>query len=491
MSILNPRPNPILSALDLSQARIEFDVDGRILDANALFLESLGYELGEILGRHHSLFLPQAERDAPAYKAFWQALARGEFQAGEFRRIGKGGRPVWIQASYNPVRDRRGKVVRVVKFAADVTAQKQRDALFAGQIAALNRSQAVIHFTLDGTVTDANDNFLRTMGYGRDEVLGRHHSLFLPAADRGSAAYAAFWRALAEGRHQAGEFRRIDKAGREVWIFGAYNPVLDADGKTCAVVKFATDVTREVQERLRRQEGQRAIDADIAAITEAMSDVTRQARTTSDTVAQTSGNVQAVAAGAEEFAASIEELSRHAAEAQLASDEAVQKARQAGAIVSGLTTAADKIGEAVTLIRSIADQTNLLALNATIEAARAGEAGRGFAVVAAEVKALAGQSSRATEEIATQIGAVQGATAHSVEAIEAIAASIGQLSDISLSVSSAVTEQAAVTRDMSVNMQSAAGSVNIVHRNMETIAAAADEVDASVRKVAAAARALG
>ena len=491
MSFLSFRSDAIVAALNRSQGCIEFDMDGRILAANQLFLDAIGYTLDEIRGQNHSMLVPKDEREGDGYRAFWDALRRGEFQAREFQRVGKGGRTIWIQGSYNPVLDRSGRPVKVVKFATDITARKMRDALYEGQIAALDRSQAVIHFTLDGIITDANENFLKTVGYRLDEVKGRHHSIFMPAAERDTPAYRAFWAALAGGEYQAGEFRRVAKNGGDVWIFGAYNPVLGPDGKPMSVVKFATDVTAQVKDRLRRVDGQRTIDADIQAITHAMSDVTRQAHVTTETAARTSDNVQAVAAGAEEFAASIEELSRHAVEAQSASDEAVRKAEEAGAIVSSLTTAADKIGEAVTLIRSIADQTNLLALNATIEAARAGEAGRGFAVVASEVKALAAQSSRATEEIGTQIGAVQGATADAVSAIEAIAKTIAHLSQISISVSSAVTEQAAVTRDMSVNMQTAADSVGMVQRNMEGIAQAAGAVDDSVQKVAGAARALG
>ncbi|MGE7413737.1 methyl-accepting chemotaxis protein [Methylobacterium tarhaniae] len=490
MSFLQPRHAALLAAVDRSQGRIEFDPSGMILDANACFLGLTGYTLAEIQGRHHSLLMPPAERDGPDYAAFWQGLREGRFETREFRRIAKDGRSIWIQASYNPVLDRRGRVVRIVKLASDITARKERDAYLAGQVAALDRSQAAIHFTPDGVITEANAIFLATMGYTRDEVVGRHHSLFVPEAERGSADYAAFWQALAAGRHQAGEFHRLAKGGREVWIFGAYNPVLDLDGKPCAVVKFATDITRQVLDRQRRNAGQRAIEADIAAITVAVSEVSDQARATTEQTARTSGNVEAVAAGTEEFAASIAELGRHAEDARTASDQAVRQAQDAGGIVASLTQAADRIGEAVSLIRSIADQTNLLALNATIEAARAGPAGRGFAVVAAEVKALAGQSARATQEIGTQIDAVQGATAQAVTAIEAIVAAIGHVSEISVGVSAAIVQQAAVTRDMSANMQNAAQSIAAVRRNMEGITGSAGAVDSAIRQVSQAARAL-
>ncbi|KQO73305.1 MULTISPECIES: PAS domain-containing protein [unclassified Methylobacterium] len=479
-----------LEALDRSQGRIEFAMDGSVQSANQIFLDLIGYTFAEVRGRPHSLFVPPEERDTPAYRAFWDSLRRGEHQARDFCRIGKDGRRIWIRASYNPILDRRGKPVKVVKFATDITAQVARNAAFEGQIAAINRSQAVIHFTPDGLVTDANPNFLAALGYTLDEIKGRHHSQFVAPADRDTPAYAAFWTALAGGAYQAGEFRRLAKGGREVWIYGAYNPVFGPDGRVVSVVKFASDVTAQVADRLRRHEGQQAIDKDLGVITGSISDVSHQATLTAEAAAQTSGNVQAVAAGAEEFSASIEELSRHASEAKVASEEAVIRAEEASGIIAGLTSAADKIGEVISVIRTIADQTNLLALNATIEAARAGEAGRGFAVVAAEVKALANQSSRATEEIGTQIAAVQGSTTQAVTAIEAIARTIGHLSEISLSVSSAVTEQAAVTRDMTINMQNAARSVEVVRQNMDGIAAATIDVDASVRKAGAAARAL-
>lgn len=479
-----------LSALDRSQAIIEFASDSTILTANANFLAVMGYTLDEIRGQKHALFVDRTERESAAYQTFWDDLRRGTFQTRAFKRIAKGGREVWIQASYNPILDKRGRVVRIVKFAADITAQKRESIEAAGQIAAINRSQATIQFTPDGIITHANTNFLTTMGYSLDEILGRHHSMFVNAAERESAAYTAFWKALGQGEFRSGEFQRMGKHGREVWIYGSYNPILDPDGRPCAVVKFASDITAAMREREQRTQSQRAIEADLGTITRTMSGVSEQAASTADTAAETSGNVQAVAAGAEEFSASIEELSRHATEAHAASSAAVQRAEAASTIISGLTATTDKIGAVVTTIRTIADQTNLLALNATIEAARAGAAGRGFAVVASEVKALATQSSKATEEIGAQIADVQQSTGQAVDAISAIATTIRQLSEISLSVSSAVTEQAAVARDMSLNMQTAARGVERVHRTMTDIAHAAQDVDTSVQKVSATARAL-
>ncbi|RZK85320.1 MAG: PAS domain S-box protein, partial [Methylobacterium sp.] len=232
-----------LAALNRVQGLIEFDLDGRILSANGNFLDAVGYTLPEVVGQHHSLFVDPEYRDSADYRAFWEHLRGGGFESGQFRRVGRGGRPIWIQASYNPMLDARGRPYKVVKFATDITRQRTEEADRAGQIAAIHKVQAVIAFDLDGMVLEANDNFLTAMGYGRDEVVGQHHSLFVEAGYRDSEAYRAFWAALRNGTYQAAQFRRLGKDGREIWIQASYNPILDAGGRPYKVVKFATDIT--------------------------------------------------------------------------------------------------------------------------------------------------------------------------------------------------------------------------------------------------------
>ena len=480
-----------LDALDRSQAVIEFKPDGTILTANANFLSAMGYTLAEVQGQHHAMFVGPAHRDSAEYRAFWDDLRRGTFKSAEFKRIAKGGRTVWIQASYNPILDRAGHVVKVVKFAADITAQKLRALDLDGQVTALHRSQAVIAFTPSGTILDANSNFLDAMGYQFDEIRGRHHSLFVDAAEQAGAAYRGFWDWLGQGEFAAGEFRRIAKGGREVWIQATYNPIKDEDGTVLKVVKFAADITAQVHERQRRAEAQRAIGADLDAIGTAVEHVTRQTAEAVGTVGQVSNDIQAVASGAEELSASVGEISQQVSHAARMAGEAVEQTRHTGSIVEGLSGQAAQIGDVVTMIQGIASQTNLLALNATIEAARAGAAGKGFAVVASEVKALAEQTAKATDQIRGQIVATQAAAQGAVEAIGSIQGTIGKLDEISSAIAAAVEEQSAVTREMSGSMHTAAHGVATIAGGMEAIARASEQVDVATRQVREAARAVG
>ena len=233
------------AAISKSQAVIEFKMDGTIITANQNFLDALGYSLAEIQGKHHSMFVAPAMRDSAEYRAFWANLNRGEFQAGEYKRIAKGGRGIWIQASYNPILDRSGKPIKVIKFATDITAQKVRSMEDAGKISAIGRAQAVIEFNLDGTIIKANDNFLGALGYSLAEIQGKHHSMFVAPAERDSSAYREFWASLNRGEFQSAEYKRPGKGGKEIWILASYNPILDDAGKPFKVVKFASDVTEQ------------------------------------------------------------------------------------------------------------------------------------------------------------------------------------------------------------------------------------------------------
>ncbi len=247
-----------MAAVSKAQAVVEFQMDGTILTANDNFCQTLGYPLAEIQGQHHRLFVDPADASSPAYAAFWAKLNRGEYDAGVYKRIGKSGKEVWIQASYNPILDAQNKPWKVVKLATDITAEKNTAADFEGKMTAISKAQAVVEFQMDGTILTANDNFCQTLGYRLEEIQGQHHRLFADSADASSSAYAAFWAKLNRGEFDAGVYKRIGKGGKEVWIQASYNPIFDANHKPCKVVKFATDITGQKQ---AQNEVERLIEA--------------------------------------------------------------------------------------------------------------------------------------------------------------------------------------------------------------------------------------
>ncbi|UCF54495.1 MAG: PAS domain-containing methyl-accepting chemotaxis protein, partial [Bradyrhizobium sp.] len=388
---------------------------------------AVGYSLAEIQGKHHSLFMPADQRDSAGYREFWAALNRGEFQSGEFKRIGKGSREVWILASYNPLLDERGKPFGVVKYATDVTADKIRNADFAGQLTAIDKSQAVIEFNMDGTIRTANANFCNALGYSQAEIQGRHHSMFVDPSERDSAAYREFWTALNRGQYQAAEYKRIGKGGREIWIQASYNPILDLNGKPYKVVKYATDITAQAIGRKKAENAR--------------------------------GLIEAVAAGSEEMSSSIREISETMAKSRENSKVATARVDAADSQAVRLNAAAQSMSGIVEMIAGITGQINLLALNATIESARAGEAGRGFAVVASEVKNLASQAKQATDTISTEISALNTIAGDVTGSLSAIKAAIAGVNEFIASTAAAVEEQSIVTAEMSSNMQRASAEL--------------------------------
>lgn len=477
----------ILAAIDKSQAIIHFSMDGKILTANAKFLGAMGYSLGEIQGKHHGMFVPSEDRDSADYKAFWAALNRGEAQAAQFKRIGKNGKEVWIEASYNPVLDGNGKPVKVVKVATDVTAEKTRFADLSGQIDAIQRSQAVIEFALDGTILTANANFLNALGYTLDEVKGKHHRIFVDAAFAKSAEYQDFWKRLRNGEFQQAQYRRIGKNGKEIWIEASYNPIFDLNGKPVKVVKYATDVTEQIRLLTNLKV---LIDQNFGEVEQAILRTTNQASVASDAAETTSTNVGTMASASEELAASIAEISRTMSQSRTAADSAVDKVHAADVAAKRLADAAGAMGSVVELIQSIAAQINMLALNATIESARAGAAGKGFAVVANEVKQLATQAARATDQISGEITHMQTATTDVTRALDAIREGIETMRDYVVSTSSAVEEQSAVTRDISSNMQTASSAVARITRGITEISSASTQAESAISQTKEAAKVL-
>ncbi|MEN4920200.1 methyl-accepting chemotaxis protein [Achromobacter spanius] len=405
-----------IAAIHKCQAVIEFDLEGRVLMANQNFLDTMGYALEEIQGRHHRMFIDQAERGSAAYAAFWDRLGQGAHDSGRYRRIRKDGTDVWLQASYNPIFDRRGRLIKIVKYATDITGQQHRQADSEGQLAAISKVQAIIEFELDGTIIRANDLFLHAMGYRADEVLGRHHSMFVPPEEAMGAAYKDFWRRLRNGEHDTGQYLRVGKGGRQVWIEASYNPIFDAQGRPFKVVKFATDITRRF------------------------------------TAAQT---LRVAVQGLTENAERAGQANNLAKEASSIAETGGQTVRDVVTTMGEITASSRRISEIIGVMDGIAFQTNILALNAAVEAARAGAHGKGFAVVAAEVRNLAQSSAAAAKEI-------KGLITASVEQIEGgavLVRSAGDTMEGIVSSSRRVTEIMAQVVEVSLAQSAKLGGV--------------------------------
>jgi methyl-accepting chemotaxis protein len=513
----------IMAALNKSQAIIEFDLEGKILDANDNFCKAMGYALSDMKGKHHSMFVEPKFSTSPEYKEFWARLRRGEFDRRQYKRIGKGGREVWIEASYNPVM-KGGKPYKVIKFATDITQTKLKSMEDAGKIEAISRAQAVIEFNTKGEVVTANENFLAALGYTLGEIQGKHHSMFCDKDYVRSDAYRQFWSDLNAGKFQSDEFMRIGKGGKEVWIQASYNPIFDDNGKVLKIVKFATDVTERVHavgllghalQKLADGDLEQQIDTrfpqnidglkvnfneSISRLREAMGSVGNNAaaiaaaaeeiRTAADDLAK---RTEQQAASVEETAAALEEITTTVADSSRRADEAGQlvaktrdNAETSGMVVKqaitamgAIETSSREISNIIGVIDDIAFQTNLLALNAGVEAARAGDAGKGFAVVAQEVRELAQRSAKAAKEIKALITnsgeqvkqgvSLVGKTGTALEEI------VVQVQEINRNVTAIVE----ASREQSVGLKEINTAVNTMDQGTQQNAAMVEETNAA------------
>jgi methyl-accepting chemotaxis protein len=487
-----------VAAIGRSNAVVEFELDGTIITANENFLRTVGYSLDEIKGKHHRIFVEPAFAHSQAYKLFWEKLGRGEFDAGQYKRVGKGGREIWIQASYNAILDRKGRPYKVVKYAIDITEQKLSTLNFEGQLAAIHKAQAVIEFMLDGTIITANENFLKTLGYTLDEVKGQHHRMFVEPSYAQGAEYQQFWQKLGRGEFDAGQYKRIGKRGNEIWIQASYNPILDANGKAFKVVKYATDVTATV---LAVQQTKAVVAAakanDLAQrvplegkngdilhlcegvndLLDTMSDVIADIRVTVREVSSASSEIststtdlsqrtEEQAASLEQTSASMEQISatvkKNAENAQQANlsatstrevaDRGGQVVAQAVGAMARIEESSRKISDIIGVIDEIARQTNLLALNAAVEAARAGDAGRGFAVVASEVRTLAQRSSQAAKDIKGLITNSNGQVQQGVDLVNKAGTALHEIVESIKGVARVVSEIASACAEQSIGI---------------------------------------
>ncbi|TXI46801.1 PAS domain S-box protein [Methylophilus sp.] len=490
-----------ITAIGKSQGVIELGLDGTVLKVNQTYLQMLGYAEHELVGQHVSKVLEPGFAGSEAYKTLWNKLVNGGSDMGQYKRIAKNGTEVWIQASYNPIYDLKGKPCKIVNYTMDITESKLIAADNAGQISGIHRTQGVIAFELDGTITSANDLFLQLSGYTEAEIVGKNHSMFVDAVYRASHDYKAFWEALRRGEAQVGQVKRIKKGGAVVWMQAIYNPILDMNGKPFKVVKYATDITeqhesaealaRAVQETKAMIEGAKAGDltsrvslagksGDIAALCEGvnalvdkMSEVilqVREATVTINTAAteisggnndlssrteQQASSLEETAASMEELASTVKQNADNAKQASQLAMNASEVASRGGVVVgevvdtmSAINDSAKRIEDIISVIDGIAFQTNILALNAAVEAARAGEQGRGFSVVAAEVRNLAQRSASAAKEIKVLIDDSAAKTARGSELVsqagktmQEVVLSVQQVTNIMSEIAAASVEQ--------------------------------------------------
>ncbi|MGH8150478.1 MAG: methyl-accepting chemotaxis protein, partial [Steroidobacteraceae bacterium] len=522
---------------------IEFDLRGNVLRANRNFLNASGYTRAELRRAHHRMFVDPDYAGSAQYQDFWARLRRGEAQSAQYKRMQKSGRVVWVQATYYPILGLSGRPYKVVKHTVDVTEQMLKLSDGLGQLAAISKTQAVLELDLSGSILSANAKFLAMMGYGLDELRGRHHGMLFEPGSSESEEERALWVRLARGEHDAGRYKCMAKGGRIVWIQGSYNPILDAEGKPFKIVQYATDVTEQVQfaGELRRavqethavvaaaaegdlthrlsvegktgelatlSQGVNALIDCVAALVGRIKDVAGEVQSGAEQIGsgntdlaqhadEQATNLKKSAALMEQMAGSVKQTAQNVARANELVTAASDRAERGGSVVGaavaamgGINAAARKIADIIGVIDAIAFQTNLLALNAAVEAARAGEQGRGFAVVASEVRNLAGRSATAAKEIKALIQDSVARVGEGSRLVEESGRSLAEIVEAVRKATDLVAQIATASRDQSSGIEHASRTVMQMEAMTQQIAALVEQAAAASESIVEQVRAL-
>lgn len=528
----HPDLDQAMAAIEAVQGVLAYTLDGTIVAVNDNYLRSCGYERSELVGQQLAKLMDPADPETQSLPDFREKLRAGVPQAGEFKRITKTGDAFWISAAYTPVRDANGQVTQIVAFTTDITASKRAALESVRKVEALGRAQATIEFKPNGEIVSANENFLAVMGYRLDEIVGKHHRIFMPRAEANSVEYQNFWADLAQGNSQSGEFLRVNRAGADVWIHGSYVPVYNETGKISLVVKMATDISDSKKSVNALVDGlgelssgnltvrlgsevsgqfhqvRDSFNTTLANFSEMVDEVRNRAEQMNGEAGQIASGAgdlarrgESQAASLEETAAAVEEISgnitmtsQSAQHADAAARDALKVVLKGAEVVGQAIDAIERIdehtkqmGEFTRVIEGFAFQTNLLSINAAVEAARAGEVGRGFAVVANEVRNLAQQSAKASQNIAELIGKSETEVKAGVKlvrdagvSLEQIQTAVGGVVENITGIAHATTEQSTGVREVSEALAQLDG-VNQANLSMsEQYAAAAASLSAQV-----------